>query len=49
LTTSEWAPTLHSSGVDLYRVVDGRHAQTCQMVDGLAFYRLAGLLPEQQK
>jgi hypothetical protein len=30
--------------VFIYRVADGRLAEAWQLVDGLAFYRLAGLI-----
>lgn len=35
---------LSADAVFIYRVVDGRLAQAWQLVDGLAFYRLAGLI-----
>ena len=36
--------SLAANAVFVYRVADGRVAEGWQMVDGLAFYRLAGLL-----
>jgi predicted ester cyclase len=35
---------LSADAVFIYRVVDGRLAEAWQLVDGLAFYRLAGLI-----
>jgi C-1 hydroxylase len=35
---------LSASAVFIYRVADGRLAEAWQLVDGLAFYRLAGLI-----
>jgi predicted ester cyclase len=35
---------LSASAVCIYRVTDGRLAEAWQLVDGLAFYRLAGLI-----
>ena len=35
---------LSANAVFIYRVADGRLAEAWQMVDGLAFYRLAGVL-----
>jgi hypothetical protein len=35
---------LSAPAVFIYSVVGGRLAEAWQMVDGLAFYRLAGLL-----
>lgn len=36
---------LEAPAIFVYRVVDDRVAEAWQMVDGLAFFRLAGLLP----
>ncbi len=36
--------SLSAPAVFIYRVADGRLAEAWQMVDGLAFYRLAGLV-----
>jgi len=35
---------LSASAVFIYRIADGRLAEAWQLVDGLAFYRLAGLI-----
>jgi predicted ester cyclase len=39
--------TLTAVAVFIYRVADGRLAEAWQMVDGLAFHRLVGLLDEE--
>jgi predicted ester cyclase len=36
--------SLSASAVFIYRIEDGRIAEAWQMIDGLAFFRLAGLL-----
>ena len=40
---------LPASAVFIYRVADGRLAEAWQIVDGLAFYRLAGLIEQQDQ